>query len=151
MCIRDKFYYHPLTPNAVSRLGNAIHDEPGTAFFERARSVMHTMATPSRRSYLAGFLCHYMLDSRCHPYIDGHPSLSHHLIETELEDVYKRQSLTYQPHSLCGALLLSDGRSNLRVCFTLRCLQRLSSPHIATQLCLSLIHIFRWDHPFDAI
>lgn len=27
------FYYHPLTPNAVSRLGNAIHDEPGTVFF----------------------------------------------------------------------------------------------------------------------
>ncbi len=79
------FYYHPLTPNAVSRLGSAIHDEPGAAFFEKARSVMHTMATPSRRSYLAGFLCHYMLDSRCHPYIDGHPSLSHHLIETELD------------------------------------------------------------------
>ena len=41
----------------------------------------------------------------------------------------------YQPCGLHGVLLLSDGRSYLEVGFTLRCLQRLSDPHLATQLC----------------
>ena len=39
------------------------------------------------------------------------------------------------PCRLHGALLLSNGISNLEVGFTLRCFQRLSRPHVATQLC----------------
>ena len=34
-----------------------------------------------------------------------------------------------------GPYSLKDERSHLRGCFTLRCLQRLSRPYIATQLC----------------
>ena len=34
-----------------------------------------------------------------------------------------------------GPYSIKDERSNLRGCFTLRCLQRLSRPYIATQLC----------------
>ena len=41
---------------------------------------------------------------------------------------------TYLPRSLQGVLLLSDGKSYLEVCFTLRCLQRLSVPDLATLL-----------------
>ena len=38
------------------------------------------------------------------------------------------------PRSLQGVLLLADGISLLEVGFTLRCLQRLSFPYLATQL-----------------
>ena len=45
-------------------------------------------------------------------------------------------SLTYQPRSLQGILLHQvNGKSHLGVGFTLRCLQRLSSPYLATQPC----------------
>ena len=45
-------------------------------------------------------------------------------------------SLTYQPRSLQGVLLHQvNGKPNLGVSFTLRCLQRLSNPYLATQLC----------------
>ena len=43
--------------------------------------------------------------------------------------------LTYLPRSLQGTLLLSFGKSYLEGGFTLRCLQRLSVPNLATQLC----------------
>ena len=39
------------------------------------------------------------------------------------------------PGSLPGVLLLSNGTLILEVGFTLRCLQRLSRPHFASQLC----------------
>ena len=39
------------------------------------------------------------------------------------------------PGSLPGVLLLSNGTLILEVGFTLRCLQRLSLPHFASQLC----------------
>ena len=39
------------------------------------------------------------------------------------------------PGSLPGVLLLSNGTLLLEVGFTLRCLQRLSHPHFASQLC----------------
>ena len=45
-------------------------------------------------------------------------------------------STTYQTRSLQVTLLsLRDGISHLEVCFTLRCLQRLSHPYAATRLC----------------
>ena len=45
-------------------------------------------------------------------------------------------SLTYQPRRLRGVLLHQvNGKSHLGVGFTLRCLQRLSDPDLATQLC----------------
>ena len=40
------------------------------------------------------------------------------------------------PRSLQGVLLLADGISLLEVGFTLRCLQRLSFPDLATLLCI---------------
>ena len=45
--------------------------------------------------------------------------------------------LTYLPDHPSGVLLpYRNGKSHLKVCFALRCFQRLSVPDIATQLCL---------------
>lgn len=34
------FYYHAAKSNPVSALGNAMHEQPGRVFFERARGVV---------------------------------------------------------------------------------------------------------------
>ena len=51
----------------------------------------------------------------------------HTLLHFHLRPIY--QVVFLGPYSI------KDERSNLRGCFTLRCLQRLSRPYIATQLC----------------
>jgi hypothetical protein len=43
--------------------------------------------------------------------------------------------LAYQPVSLTGILLLTNGKTHLEVGFSLRCFQRLSFPHLATLHC----------------
>lgn len=39
------FYYKALQSNPVNRLGNAMHEQPGTVFFERARGVIRNAKT----------------------------------------------------------------------------------------------------------
>ena len=48
---------------------------------------------------------------------------------------YRIYTADLSPGSLPGVLLLSNGILILEVGFTLRCLQRLSPPHFASQLC----------------
>ena len=48
---------------------------------------------------------------------------------------YRIYTADLSPGSLPGVLLLSNGILFLEVGFTLRCLQRLSRPHFASQLC----------------
>ena len=48
---------------------------------------------------------------------------------------YRTFTADLSPGSLPGVLLLSNGILILEVGFTLRCLQRLSRPHFASQLC----------------
>ena len=48
---------------------------------------------------------------------------------------YRIYTADLSPGSLPGVLLLSNGILFLEVGFTLRCLQRLSTPHFASQLC----------------
>ena len=48
---------------------------------------------------------------------------------------YRIYTADLSPGSLPGVLLLSNGILILEVGFTLRCLQRLSAPHFASQLC----------------
>ena len=82
------FYHRPLAPDPIRREAFAIHDRPGTQFFEQARQVLARADTPMGRSYLAGFLCHYMLDSACHPLVDqliAETGVDHNGIETELD------------------------------------------------------------------
>ena len=73
-------------------------------------------------------------------------SLWSHLILSSLDQVldrlvsasficYHTFTADLSPGSLPGVLLLSNGILILEVGFTLRCLQRLSRPHFASQLC----------------
>ena len=65
------FYYKALQSNPVNRLGNAMHEQPGTVFFERARGVIRNAKNrDAALVYALGYICHFALDSTCHPYVE---------------------------------------------------------------------------------
>ncbi|NLK65616.1 MAG: zinc dependent phospholipase C family protein [Tissierellia bacterium] len=78
------FYYKPLKSNKVNKLGNEIHSLNSNIFFQKAKKF--TVNDERTTAYIAGFICHYMLDSRCHPYIrTKEDKISHNEIETEFD------------------------------------------------------------------
>lgn len=94
------FYYKVYKKNPVSQTGFAMHDQPGYEFFRQAAQVMRkrhqksaqkagfSFLTSSRYAYLFGFLCHFALDSNCHPYVEHmvrKTGISHSEIEAELD------------------------------------------------------------------
>lgn len=55
----------------MSALGNAMHEQPGAVFFERARGVVNKAKNrDAALAYALGFLCHFALDSTCHPRVE---------------------------------------------------------------------------------
>ena len=99
------FYCHALHDNPVIRLGHAMHNQPGRVFFQNALPALSPLqdAAPSL-AYLCGFLCHFALDSVCHPYIEQavrETGLSHSELEAELDRFCMkkdgRNPMTYQP------------------------------------------------------
>jgi hypothetical protein len=87
------FYYKPLKSNFVNRKGNEIHEEKSDVFFEKAGNLINACSDKCDKqkaiSYIAGFICHFMLDSECHPYIREKESdnLSHNEIESEFDRI----------------------------------------------------------------
>lgn len=83
------FYYKPLSANPVNQTGFGMHDRPGEDFFGKALEKYKLSENPeAMKAYLSGFICHFVLDSTCHPYIEKmmeKSGLSHTEIETELE------------------------------------------------------------------
>lgn len=84
------FYYKPiLYHNPTNKLGHDIHYEKANVFFEKSRYII-TKSNEKDKSlaYTFGFLCHFMLDSECHPYINKitkEEKLSHTEIESEFD------------------------------------------------------------------
>ncbi len=83
------FYNKPLSSNEINRTGYEMHDRPAADFFKKAAAVYSSCKNKEAlKSYLYGFICHFTLDSTCHPYIEKmsqESRLSHSEIETELE------------------------------------------------------------------
>ena len=89
------FYYKALQSNPVNRLGNAMHEQPGTVFFERARGVIRNAKNrDAALVYALGYICHFALDSTCHPYVEQYvrtSGVSHCEIETEFDNALMRE------------------------------------------------------------
>ena len=83
------FYYKALTKNPVSGQGYALHDRPAADFFRHAAEVIARAEDPAAsRAYIYGFICHFALDSECHPYVEKmiHDSgIGHSEIEMEFD------------------------------------------------------------------
>ncbi|MBE6934143.1 MAG: hypothetical protein E7462_03735 [Ruminococcaceae bacterium] len=66
----DIFLYHRmLLPTSVNALGSKYHQQTGREFFMRACHVARTEKSEAAAAYIYGVLCHYVLDSRCTPFI----------------------------------------------------------------------------------
>lgn len=82
------FYYRPVWKNRINQIGVQMHKEPAIDFFEKGRQKYQERPGNVLLSYLCGFLCHFMLDSECHPYINrymGKYNLGHLEIETDFD------------------------------------------------------------------
>ncbi len=85
----DIFYYaSPLIPGGANALGNKFHNQTGEEFFTRVCRSLRLEPSEAATAYLYGVLCHYCLDSVCHPYIHlvaEKGEVSHQRLETEFE------------------------------------------------------------------
>lgn len=98
------FYYYPIGKNRINQQGTRMHKKLAADFFEKGRMQYQKERDPVLRAYLYGFLCHFMLDSECHPYINWYmeeQNLGHLEIETELDrylmELQGLDPLTYVP------------------------------------------------------
>ena len=87
------FFYLPMFITKMGALGSRYHRQSGKAFFETAAERLRQNPSEGGRAYLYGVLCHYALDSVCHPLIcqasaQGNPG------HTELETEFDRYLLT---------------------------------------------------------
>lgn len=97
------FFYRPFMKTAVSKCGYGMHDEFADPFFEKAAEVIRKKGRNSREyAYILGFICHFALDSECHPYVEKMKeeiNVSHMEIESEFEKFLlrrdKRHPLAY--------------------------------------------------------
>lgn len=87
------FFYLPMFKTKMGALGSQFHRQTGKEFFETAAEHLRQNPSEGGRAYLYGVLCHYALDSQCHPLIrqasaQGNPG------HTELETEFDRHLLT---------------------------------------------------------
>lgn len=66
------FFYRPLKGNPVNQMGHRIHKKPAFFYFRKMIPVVRKKGLYSPEcAYLLGFLCHFMLDSAVHPYVNA--------------------------------------------------------------------------------
>lgn len=83
------FYHNPLKKDTVTSQGYDLHDRMADEFFRHALEVLKNADDPAAaRAYIYGVICHFALDSECHPYVEKmiHTSgISHSEIEMEFD------------------------------------------------------------------
>lgn len=139
----DPLFFAVVSPALIpyKDLGSQMHDQLPSFLME---SLVHTIeeapetAKPVIRAYVAGFICHYLLDRAAHPFVyaqqnalcdagvegltraDGHEV--HAVIECELDEMmlYSRTRLTvasYPPHE---NVLRGDNQTLASISFAIR-------------------------------
>ena len=83
------FFYNPLKANDMSRLGSEIHSRKASVFLKHALKILSITGMDSPEgAYIMGFICHFILDSSVHSYIDEMAAAkgkNHTLQETEFD------------------------------------------------------------------
>ena len=101
------FYVRPFHSNRFNRMAHRLHEEEAMNFFERGRKLYQRTGEEEVLVYLLGFICHFMLDSTCHPYIGEYmkkTGAGHDEIETEFDrslmELTGKDPFHYQPGSV---------------------------------------------------
>ncbi len=95
------FYHKPAkskAKNPARKQGWDMHAVSPEKFFVRAAKLLtqgkawNSVENAPLAAYVLGFLCHFTLDSQCHPLIDEHSvnGLTHGKIESELDKYFLR-------------------------------------------------------------
>lgn len=82
------FYNRPYLHSKINRLGSSMHQQTASSFFYHALTILKETKNKAQLAYLCGYVCHYILDSSCHGYIDKiikKTKITHFEIETELD------------------------------------------------------------------
>ena len=101
------FFYRPVLPNKVNRLGHEAHHRSGREFLARGKKVLAAAKDRrAARAYLYGLLCHFALDTLCHPYVAqamAALNVTHAAVETSFDRALLTRDnidpLTFDP---CG-------------------------------------------------
>ena len=100
------FYYRPFLKNEINQTGHKMHDEIAADFFLSCKEKYRETGDQTLLVYILGFICHYMLDSTCHPYIYRYmekTGAKHDEIETELDralmEKYGHNPFSFHPAS----------------------------------------------------
>ena len=106
------FYYKALKKNPVNQTGFAMHERPGHEFFRPAANFVRLLNNQkAAKAYLFGFMCHFALDSNCHPYVEEmtrKSSQTHSAIEAELDRcLMKKDGLNPMRHRPANHLVAS--------------------------------------------
>ncbi len=84
------FYNSPFKKNDINTLGNNMHDVVARSFFIKSKEIYlkDDLKSDKELSYLLGFLCHYTLDSNCHPLVEEYMKIedaTHFEVESSLD------------------------------------------------------------------
>ena len=90
------FYYRPYLPNPVKKIGSILHGYTGRRYYGNLTAWQEEYGDDISFTYLLGSVCHFTLDSLCHPLIDAREAKGDVLHE-DIEAAFDR------------ALLVADG------------------------------------------
>ncbi len=110
------FFYQPLFPTKIGSLGGWFHDLTGQEFFQRAAAHYSDNPSEGAKVYLYGVLCHYALDSACHPLVvqaSSGKAPGHTELEVELDRILLARDGKHPPYrqNLAQELHLTWGES----------------------------------------
>ncbi len=101
------FYVRPFHSNRFNQMAHRLHREEAAGFFQKGRALYQETGNEEILAYLLGFICHFMLDSTCHPYISKYmekTGAGHDEIETEFDRSLmvrtRKDPFHYQPGSV---------------------------------------------------
>lgn len=97
----DLFFYYNVYPwmnqkkaKEIASIGSELHSKNINAFFSCLLDKDNLQSHPAQIAYLAGLLCHWALDMKCHPYIfyysetnDKHSNYYHRNMESNLDSM----------------------------------------------------------------
>lgn len=142
------FYHKPLSKGAIPNIGRALHRESGNAVFEGFLDLIRgdfidRKKGAALKSYMAGFLCHYLLDSACHPFVDFSvlsAGIDHSEIEAEFDKHLMRKKGVNPFHRDPLAHLLNDEKT----CKTISQFYPGTSPKIIEEALSSMRNLTKW-------
>lgn len=130
------FFYRFNTSNPIVGYGQHLHRISALPFFRHAVGIIQEKGRDSREyAYLLGFLCHFILDSECHPYVAEMievTGVQHLEIEEEFEKLLLRLD-DQDPVGYPLASLIPTDAMTVRAIYPFYCTNERITPKIIFQ------------------